>query len=116
MGGGAAGRVLPSPARTDLRDGPFEALRAGAHRLAPGTRSMIFLLVMVGFGSKAGLVPVHVWLPRAHPAAPSHVSALMSAVMVKLGLYGLLGWGWICSEAAQLGGASRSSPSARRRR
>ena len=68
----------------------FEALRAGAHRLAPGTRSMIFLLVVVGFGSKAGLVPVHVWLPRAHPAAPSHVSALMSAVMVKLGLYGLL--------------------------
>src|SRR6267143_348938 len=41
------------------------------------------------FGSKAGLVPLHVWLPRAHPAAPSHVSALMSAAMVNLGVYGL---------------------------
>jgi len=68
----------------------FEALRAGSQHLAPGTRNAIFLLALAGFGSKAGLVPVHVWLPRAHPAAPSHVSALMSAVMVKLGLYGLL--------------------------
>ncbi|MGE5200349.1 MAG: proton-conducting transporter membrane subunit [Rhodospirillaceae bacterium] len=68
----------------------FQALRDGASRLAPGTRNTIFLLALVGFGSKAGLVPLHVWLPRAHPAAPSHVSALMSAVMVKLGLYGLL--------------------------
>ena len=43
-----------------------------------------------GFGSKAGIVPLHVWLPRAHPAAPSHVSALMSGVMIKMGVYGLL--------------------------
>src|SRR6266478_113288 len=47
-------------------------------------------LSLVGFGSKAGLIPLHVWLPRAHPAAPSHVSALMSGVMIKLGIYGLL--------------------------
>ncbi|MCX6552720.1 MAG: proton-conducting transporter membrane subunit, partial [Acidobacteria bacterium] len=47
-------------------------------------------LALAGFGSKAGVVPVHVWLPRAHPAAPSHVSALMSAAMVKLGIYGVL--------------------------
>src|SRR6266478_8941848 len=47
-------------------------------------------LSLVGFGSKAGVVPLHVWLPRAHPAAPSHVSALMSGVMIKLGIYGLM--------------------------
>jgi hydrogenase-4 component B len=68
----------------------FSALRDGARGLPPGTRDAVFVLALVGFGSKAGLVPVHVWLPRAHPAAPSHVSALMSAVMVKLGIYGLL--------------------------
>ena len=68
----------------------FEALRAGAGSLAPATRNAVFVLALVGFGSKAGLVPLHVWLPRAHPAAPSHVSALMSGVMVKLGIYGLL--------------------------
>jgi formate hydrogenlyase subunit 3/multisubunit Na+/H+ antiporter MnhD subunit len=50
----------------------------------------VFALALVGFGSKAGLVPLHVWLPRAHPAAPSHVSALMSGAMIKLGVYGLL--------------------------
>jgi len=71
-------------------DGSFAALRAGAAQLPPGTRHAIFLLALAGFGSKAGIVPLHVWLPRAHPAAPSHVSALMSAVMVKLGIYGLL--------------------------
>jgi formate hydrogenlyase subunit 3/multisubunit Na+/H+ antiporter MnhD subunit len=47
-------------------------------------------LAILGFGSKAGLVPLHVWLPAAHPAAPSHVSALMSGVMIKMGIYGLL--------------------------
>lgn len=50
----------------------------------------IFSLGLAGFGTKAGLFPLHVWLPEAHPAAPSHVSALMSAVMVKTGIYGLL--------------------------
>ena len=51
---------------------------------------LIFVLALVGFGTKAGIVPFHVWLPEAHPAAPSHVSALMSGVMIKMGLYGLL--------------------------
>jgi formate hydrogenlyase subunit 3/multisubunit Na+/H+ antiporter MnhD subunit len=51
---------------------------------------VVVLLLLAGFATKAGLVPVHVWLPRAHPAAPSHVSALMSAAMVKMGLYGTL--------------------------
>lgn len=68
----------------------FAALRTGAGGVSPAARSLVFVLVLVGFGSKAGMVPLHVWLPRAHPEAPSHVSALMSAAMVKLGLYGLV--------------------------
>jgi hydrogenase-4 component B len=68
----------------------FAALRAGAADLSPATRSVVFVLIFLGFGSKAGMVPLHVWLPRAHPEAPSHVSALMSAAMVTLGLYGLI--------------------------
>src|SRR5271157_514840 len=67
---------------------------------------LLFVLALVGFGTKAGFVPLHVWLPEAHPAAPSHVSAVMSAVMIKTGIYGLLRiltflgppqawWGWV---------------------
>ena len=51
--------------------------------------SMAFLCAVAGFGTKAGLIPLHIWLPRAHPVAPSHVSALMSGAMVKTGLYGI---------------------------
>jgi len=68
----------------------FADLRMAAAALSPTTRNVVFLLAILGFGSKAGIVPLHVWLPRAHPAAPSHVSALMSGVMIKLGVYGLL--------------------------
>ncbi len=50
----------------------------------------LFLVFLLGFGMKAGLFPMHVWLPQAHPAAPSHVSALMSGVMIKTGIYGIL--------------------------
>ncbi len=50
----------------------------------------LFLIFVLGFGMKAGLFPMHVWLPEAHPAAPSHVSALMSGVMIKTGIYGIL--------------------------
>jgi hydrogenase-4 component B len=60
-----------------------------AAKLNPGSHNLIFILFALGFGSKAGVIPLHVWLPRAHPAAPSHVSALMSGVMIKLGVYGL---------------------------
>ena len=70
--------------------GAFADLRAIAPTLNPGVRDTIFVLAFLGFGSKAGIVPLHVWLPRAHPAAPSHVSALMSGVMIKMGVYGLL--------------------------
>ena len=66
----------------------FAALRA-AH-LSPALAGLVFVLVLAGFGSKAGLVPLHVWLPRAHPEAPSHVSAMLSAAMVNLGVYGVL--------------------------
>lgn len=67
----------------------FEAFRA-LPALSAGWSGLIFVLALVGFGAKAGFVPFHVWLPEAHPAAPSHVSALMSGVMIKMGLYGLL--------------------------
>jgi formate hydrogenlyase subunit 3/multisubunit Na+/H+ antiporter MnhD subunit len=66
----------------------FDAMR-GAH-LAPQGALVAFLLALVGFGAKAGLVPLHVWLPEAHPAAPSPVSALMSGVMLKTAIYGVL--------------------------
>jgi formate hydrogenlyase subunit 3/multisubunit Na+/H+ antiporter MnhD subunit len=68
----------------------FAQLRAGAAGVDDTTRGVVFVLILLGFGSKLGMVPLHVWLPRAHPEAPSHVSALMSAAMVKLGLYGLI--------------------------
>jgi hydrogenase-4 component B len=74
----------------DGGSGSFADLRANAARLSPTLRGVIFVLALLGFGSKAGIIPLHVWLPRAHPAAPSHVSALMSGVMIKLGIYGLL--------------------------
>ena len=55
-----------------------------------GEATIVFVLLVAGFATKAGLVPVHVWLPRAHPEAPSHMSAAMSAAMVKMGVYGFL--------------------------
>jgi len=58
--------------------------------LPGGWASIAFLLALFGFGAKAGLLPLHVWLPEAHPAAPSPVSALMSGVMLKTAIYGLL--------------------------
>jgi hydrogenase-4 component B len=68
----------------------FAALRLGANRLPPSMRSVVFLLGFLGFGAKAGLLPLQFWLPEAHPAAPSHVSAVLSAVVVKMGLYGIM--------------------------
>jgi formate hydrogenlyase subunit 3/multisubunit Na+/H+ antiporter MnhD subunit len=64
--------------------------RAAAPELAPGARNLAWTLLALGFAAKAGVIPLHVWLPLAHPAAPSHVSALMSGVMIKLGVYGLV--------------------------
>ncbi|MEU0570821.1 proton-conducting transporter membrane subunit [Nonomuraea sp. NPDC005983] len=83
----------------------FDQLRAA--ELSPAARNLVFLATLAGFASKAGIVPLHVWLPRAYPAAPSHVAALMSGAMANMGVYGvarlgldLLGggpvwWWWI---------------------
>jgi len=62
----------------------------GAAVLPETAKILVFVLALIGFGSKAGVFPFHVWLPHAHPAAPSHISALMSGVMIKCGIYGIL--------------------------
>ena len=67
----------------------FDQMGAGLP-LGPAGAGVVLGLALIGFGAKAGLVPLHVWLPEAHPAAPSHVSALMSGVMIKIGIYGIL--------------------------
>jgi hydrogenase-4 component B len=69
-------------------DYTFANMRAQQH--TPFWASVAFLLALFGFGAKAGLLPLHVWLPEAHPAAPSPVSALMSGVMLKTAVYGVL--------------------------
>ena len=71
----------------------FGAFGRAAASLSPAVRDIVFVLVLVGFGTKAGAIPLHVWLPRAHPVAPSHVSALMSGVMIKAGIYGIVRFG-----------------------
>ena len=68
----------------------FEAFRHPEQPLSEGMRTLVFLMVLIGFGTKAGIVPLHVWLPYAHPAAPSHISALMSGVMIKTAIYALV--------------------------
>ncbi|EIJ43007.1 formate hydrogenlyase subunit 3/multisubunit Na+/H+ antiporter, MnhD subunit [Beggiatoa alba B18LD] len=66
----------------------FDAMRAVS--LSTTWGSVLFFLALIGFGMKAGLVPLHAWLPEAHPVAPSHISALMSGVMLKVAIYGLI--------------------------
>jgi hydrogenase-4 component B len=70
--------------------GSFALAALDPDRLAPGMGTAIFLLALVGFGLKAGVMPLHVWLPSAHAGAPSHVSAIMSGVLIKMGIYGLV--------------------------
>jgi hydrogenase-4 component B len=91
-------------------------MRAAGAVLPAGARTAIFLLAFVGFGTKAGIVPLHLWLPKAHPIAPSPVSALMSGVMLKTAVYGFvrfafdfLGtgpawWGYVALAAGALSG------------
>ena len=81
----------------------FADWQAAAPALGTGARSLVWALLALGFGAKAGGVPLHVWLPLAHPAAPSHVSALMSGVMIKLGVYGLLRASFVWLASAQSG-------------
>ncbi|MEA9391355.1 hydrogenase 4 subunit B [Acerihabitans sp. TG2] len=70
--------------------------------MSPAAASVVFLLAFFGFGAKAGMLPLHSWLPRAHPAAPSHASALMSGVMVKIGIFGIIKVGIDLLGASQL--------------
>jgi hydrogenase-4 component B len=66
------------------------ALGGRALDASSGTGAVVAVAALIGFGAKAGAMPLHVWLPRAHPLAPAHVSALMSGVMIKVALYGLM--------------------------
>ncbi|MDB5307528.1 MAG: hyfB, partial [Gemmataceae bacterium] len=98
-------------------DGSLEFDRLSAAGLSPALTGLVFLLAVVGFGTKAGIVPVHVWLPEAHPVAPSPVSALLSGVLIKFGVYGLvrviavLGpppvwWAWVLIGVGLVSGVS----------
>jgi hydrogenase-4 component B len=67
--------------------GSFDFGRIAA--IPESAKLLVFFLAFLGFGSKAGIFPLHIWLPHAHPAAPSHISAIMSGVMIKMGIYGI---------------------------
>jgi hydrogenase-4 component B len=70
-------------------DASFDAIARNASQLPVDVRNAVLWLALAGFGSKAGLIPLHFWLPRAHPVAPAHASALLSGAMLKVALYGL---------------------------
>jgi hydrogenase-4 component B len=106
--GASGSTAAPAAIMTGSHQGAvldFSRFASGSGAGVPAAAGVIFILSLVGFGTKAGIVPLHVWLPEAHPAAPSHVSALMSGVMIKMGIYGILRivtflgapqawWGW----------------------
>ncbi|CUR51645.1 NiFe-hydrogenase-4 subunit B [Nitrosotalea devaniterrae] len=68
----------------------FDSLRTSSSSFPHLIKDLMFVSAFIGFGTKAGIVPLHTWLPKAHPSAPSNVSALMSAVMIKMGIYGII--------------------------
>lgn len=68
----------------------FKELAAASLQLTASQKSVVIILALLGFGAKAGLLPLHAWLPKAHPSAPSNISALMSGVMLKIALYGFI--------------------------
>lgn len=68
----------------------FSAMKALSAEIPGSVRNALFVFCLIGFGTKAGIIPLHTWLPRAHPAAPSNISALMSGVMIKTGVYGIV--------------------------
>ncbi len=68
----------------------FSDFQSVGPNLAKNVQNVIFIFSLIGFGTKAGIMPLHIWLPKAHPVAPSHVSALMSGVMIKTAIYGLI--------------------------
>lgn len=68
----------------------FFAIKSACQTMPPHIKNIVFLLLLVGFGTKAGIVPLHIWLPYAHPQAPSHISSIMSGVMIKTAVYGII--------------------------
>ncbi len=68
----------------------FIAIKNACFTMPAKTKDIVFLLLLAGFGTKAGIVPLHIWLPYAHPQAPSHISSIMSGVMIKTAIYGLI--------------------------
>src|SRR6185295_11069908 len=70
--------------------GAFTLAPIPAAALTPGVLTAVLVLALIGFGIKAGIMPLHVWLPSSHAIAPSHVSAIMSGVIIKMGIYGLV--------------------------
>ncbi|MFQ5712848.1 MAG: hydrogenase 4 subunit B [Candidatus Scalinduaceae bacterium] len=68
----------------------FSEIKAAAKDIPDAIKTIIFIFAVIGFGTKAGIIPLHTWLPQAHPAAPSNISSLMSGVMIKMGIYGFL--------------------------
>jgi len=89
LAAGGAGALLLM-AMFALLASPSGSLEFSSFAAPAGAAAPVFLLALAGFGLKAGFIPLHVWLPEAHPAAPSHVSAVMSGIMIKTGVYGLL--------------------------
>jgi hydrogenase-4 component B len=67
----------------------FSGFHLLASQMSPRQQGVVFVLFLLGFGVKAGIVPIHIWLPEAHPVAPSNVSALMSGIVIKTGIYGM---------------------------
>ena len=82
-----------------------EGAIGGSPLRAGGLQTFVAIAAVIGFGTKAGLMPAHAWLPRAHPVAPSHISAVMSGLMIKVAIYGLIrvAFEWIDSAPACLG-------------
>ena len=78
--------------------GSYDLVPLSNEALGAGNATIIFLLALAGFGLKAGLMPLHFWLPSAHAMAPSHVSAVMSGVLIKAGIYGLVRMTWVLAE------------------
>lgn len=68
----------------------FSDIKTAVKDLPDAIKTIVFVFAVIGFGTKAGIIPLHTWLPEAHPAAPSNISALMSGVMIKTGIYGIL--------------------------
>jgi hydrogenase-4 component B len=68
----------------------FSEMAAACRTMEPKIRDLVFLFLFFGFGTKAGIVPLHIWLPYAHPQAPSHISGIMSGVMIKIAVYGII--------------------------